>query len=185
MESSSFSTFLALFFLVNSLVHFIATFTVFDKAVGVDAKLKLVFLYFLGASAALVLMVFYANQSNWLSNSLGLVVMSLSLWLFLMTSKVHKRIKLTPIYSTNTPQHLVTDGPYGKIRHPFYTAYLLNYFGVALASANIWAFLIVVSLVIIYRQAALQEENKFSQSELHGEYQAYRNRAGLFLPKIT
>lgn len=184
METPILSVLIAIFFIGNSLTHVVATRTVFDKPDGVDVKLKLVSFYFLASSVALVLMIFFANQSSLLTNSLGLIASVISLWLFFSTSKVHKKIKLTPIYSTNKPNHLVTDGPYKKVRHPFYSSYLLNYAGAALASANIWAALIVISLAILYRQAALQEEKKFSQSDLDNEYLAYKQNTGLFIPKL-
>jgi protein-S-isoprenylcysteine O-methyltransferase Ste14 len=79
-------------------------------------------------------------------------------------------------------QQLVQTGPYAKIRHPIYTAYLLNYVGGGLMSSN-WVLTVVptalyagmVTLRIPQEEALLQET--FAE-----EFEAYRARTHRLLP---
>ena len=174
----------AVLFIVNSAVHYVATMRVFDKPVGVDWKLKLTMVFFTVSSVFLVVMIFLSSTTTVVTSLLGLLLMSASLLLFLATCKVHQDIKLTPIHSTNSPSHLVVNGPYGVIRHPFYTAYLLNYTGAALASVTPLSLLVLVGLVLVYRYAATQEEKKFNKSDFGECYHQYQRTTGLFLPRF-
>lgn len=82
------------------------------------------------------------------------------------------------------PDHfLVTTGPYAYIRHPFYTAMMLGWFGVELAFGS-FAFVIVVPLCFVaMRTSALQEEIHLSES-YPDAYPAYMRRTGRFVPWI-
>jgi protein-S-isoprenylcysteine O-methyltransferase Ste14 len=81
------------------------------------------------------------------------------------------------------PEHLVTEGPYAKIRHPFYTSYLLCLAGCVLAAPHL--VMVLVLGVVAYRLhgTAAREERRFLESEALGtRYGAYVRRTGRFLP---
>jgi len=81
-------------------------------------------------------------------------------------------------------QELIETGPYRWIRHPIYTAYLLNYIGGGLLSSNlVLTFVPFVMYAIMVSVRMGQEENILSQ--LFGErYEEYKGRTGRLMPKI-
>src|SRR5579862_2459676 len=51
----------------------------------------------------------------------GLMLYSAALGLFWWTIATHRRTPLSAAFSPDAPQHLVQQGPYNFVRHPFYT----------------------------------------------------------------
>jgi protein-S-isoprenylcysteine O-methyltransferase Ste14 len=90
---------------------------------------------------------------------------------------------LTAIGEDDLPVHLVRTGAYRFIRHPFYAAYTLFWFGGALASWSWGSLTSALVMLGLYLQAMRAEEAKFEASALAGEYRAYRRAAGLMWPK--
>lgn len=171
-------------FLLNSVIHYLATSRVFDRPDGAGKKLSYAMLAFITATVSLTVLALYAGSTSGLRFSVALILMAISLLLFLSTCRANIETKLTPIYSTNTPVHLVTKGPYRFIRHPFYSAYLLNYVGIAVVSSSIPALLAVALVYGIYHHATTVEEQKFSHSPLADDYALYKRKAGRFLPAL-
>ena len=94
------------------------------------------------------------------------------------------RIKpLAACFAQHEQLHLVQHGPYRFVRHPFYCSYLLAWIAGAVGTLSIWLALTAVVMFILYRTAAVNEENKFASSPLAGAYAAYRAATGRFLPK--
>lgn len=80
-------------------------------------------------------------------------------------------------------RRLVTDGPYGRSRHPMYTAYLVVFTGLLFISRDLLfggaGILVILSLMVLrkpYEERALAE--RFGR-----EYEEYRARVGAFVPK--
>ncbi len=90
---------------------------------------------------------------------------------------------LTPPFSEDLPEHVVTWGPYRWIRHPFYAAYLLAWLGGAVAGAQPALLLSVAVMGALYVRAARLEEAKFRVSTVALAYSAYRARTGMILPR--
>lgn len=82
----------------------------------------------------------------------------------------------------DTPHHLVTHGAYARIRHPFYSAFLLALVGAALSHPH-WATVgaALFGAVQLNRTAA-REEALIGASDLAAEYQVYVRRTGRFCP---
>ena len=78
---------------------------------------------------------------------------------------------------------IVQTGPYGRIRHPMYTANILIGLGITLTflSAVLWVPWIAVVL-FARRRAATEERLFLSSPRLRPGYDAYRARTGSFLP---
>ena len=116
---------------------------------------------------------------------LGISILSLSLLIFLWTAWTNRQVKLTPIYSQNEPQHLVQSGPYRFVRHPYYSAYLLSFVGGGILSGTTLSLPVFLLVLHIYVGAADQEEGKFLNSSFAETYRKYRERTGMFFPKLT
>ncbi len=105
-----------------------------------------------------------------------------SLGLFWWAIRTNSTARLSAVFSPDVPVHLVEDGPYRFIRHPFYCAYVLAWSAGLIGTARWWLLPTVVVMVIIYWQAAKAEEAKFSRSSLAEEYQRYRERTAWLVP---
>ena len=97
---------------------------------------------------------------------------------------VQQRGALRLAFDAENPDTLVMEGPYKYLRHPFYTSYLIFWVGWAIAIWSPWTLLPLAVLVSIYVVAAKGEEQKFSNSPLAAQYEAYRKRAGMFWPRL-
>lgn len=89
----------------------------------------------------------------------------------------------TLAYDTDMPSFLLMRGPYRYVRHPFYLAYVLFWFGTAIATHGLAGWLAPAIMTSLYLDAATREEKKFANSELATAYAQYRTRAGLFWPR--
>ncbi len=82
------------------------------------------------------------------------------------------------------PLHLVTYGPYSRIRHPFYTSYLLLFLA-AVALFPHWVTLGLLGYqVVTLNITAAGEERRLSASAVGQEYQSYMARTGRFVPRV-
>ncbi len=80
---------------------------------------------------------------------------------------------------------LVTRGPYARIRHPTYTAFLLLDGAVALLFLHVVLIVSFLVRVAIAEIRARREEELLASEEAFGErYQEYMARTGRFLPRL-
>ena len=79
---------------------------------------------------------------------------------------------------------LVESGPYRWIRHPIYTAYVMNYVGGGLVSANL--VLTFVPVLCFGAMIALRvgDEERTMMEAFGEEYEAYMRHTGRFLPRF-
>ena len=115
---------------------------------------------------------------------MGIVLEIISGILFVTAVKAATKIKLSLVFSKDTPTKLLNFGPYRWVRHPFYTSYLLCYAGAALGSQFWPSYAFTVLMIVIYIRAAKFEEAKFEGSPLADEYRVYRSNTWAFFPKI-
>jgi protein-S-isoprenylcysteine O-methyltransferase Ste14 len=78
--------------------------------------------------------------------------------------------------------HLVTTGPYARIRHPLYTAMCIWSTGVALVTAN-WIFVALAVMVVAGSCIRAPREEQMMIEQFGDEYREYIKRTGKFLPK--
>lgn len=78
--------------------------------------------------------------------------------------------------------HLVTSGPYARIRHPMYTGITGFGVGLALVSAN-WVFVALVALVVVGLLLRIPREEEMLIAEFGDEYRMYKQRTGSLLPR--
>lgn len=144
---------------------------------------KLVSVAVIGCALALTWTMAVADQPLALVLA-GLALQALSAALFWWAIAVSRAARLRFVFDADQPAGLLTDGPYGRIRHPFYTSYLLFWAGWSLASASPWASAIVAFFAFAYTAAAQEEERNFARSALAAEYARYRQVAGRFWPRM-
>jgi protein-S-isoprenylcysteine O-methyltransferase Ste14 len=78
---------------------------------------------------------------------------------------------------------LVTTGLYGWVRHPLYTAFLVEAVGISLLMANWFVAVTAGSLWTLLAMRTRQEERKLIE-RFGDEYQEYMRRVGRFLPRL-
>jgi protein-S-isoprenylcysteine O-methyltransferase Ste14 len=84
----------------------------------------------------------------------------------------------------DAPVTLVTYGPYARIRHPFYAAFILMLTGTAAALPHPATLLLLVLGTLQLQRTARREERLLLASPFGAEYAAYVLRTGRFLPRI-
>ncbi|HEV2418939.1 MAG TPA: methyltransferase [Terriglobia bacterium] len=95
---------------------------------------------------------------------------------------INRARRLSAAFSGDVPTHLVEDGPYRLIRHPFYCSYLLVWTAGVIGSGRLWLLATVAVMLGLYLRAAYIEERKFARCALASEYEALRGRTGLLTP---
>jgi protein-S-isoprenylcysteine O-methyltransferase Ste14 len=86
--------------------------------------------------------------------------------------------------NNDAPKQIVTWGAYKRIRHPFYTSFLVALFAALVAAPNLLTLFCLVYGFVILNMTANKEEIKLSQSAFGGEYVDYIKTTGRFVPKI-
>jgi protein-S-isoprenylcysteine O-methyltransferase Ste14 len=135
---------------------------------------------------AVAQMIVHLRTEDWEPSRVaaGLALCIVATWLFRATVQANLTQPLSVAGSQDLPQHLNQTGPYARIRHPYYCAYLCNWLGSGLASPHWWMLLPFVVMSWMYWRAAASEEMKFQRSALAEEYERYRARAGMFWPRF-
>lgn len=77
---------------------------------------------------------------------------------------------------------LVTQGPYGRVRHPMYTAIFGYMAGLSLAASN-WAVLLPRAVQMARLCARIPGEERMLAERFGEEYRAYAARSGRLLPR--
>lgn len=86
-------------------------------------------------------------------------------------------------HSQADPDALHQAGPYAFVRHPFYLAYCLFWFGTGVAAGGI-QWLVATPLIIWYFAIAKTEERRFLTTSMAASYTEYRCRTGMIVPKV-
>lgn len=137
------------------------------------------------ATTVIYVTLLWLGTQSWLVQLFGMVIELGSLALFWAAIRVSRAARLRLAFDAENPDSIVTEGPYKYLRHPFYTSYLIFWIGWAIATWSVWALLPLAALIAIYTVAAKDEERKFSNTPMAEAYAAYKQRAGLFWPRIT
>lgn len=85
---------------------------------------------------------------------------------------------------TKENQVLVETGPYRWIRHPIYTAYLMNYIGGGLLSSNLILTIVPATMYAILVAVRIGKEEEVLGERFGQEYIEYMERAGRLIPRI-
>lgn len=88
------------------------------------------------------------------------------------------------LYRAQRADVLATTGPYSRIRHPQYVAFVLVLFGFLLQWPTLLTVVMFPALVWMYGRLALREEREVCRA--HGEgYEAYARRVPRFVPRFS
>lgn len=130
--------------------------------------------------------ILYMNHARVYHFVAGLGLYSISLYLFSAAVTASNAHSLELFFSNRPqPKGLIDHGPYRLIRHPFYTSYMLAWVaGMVITNQPLLALTVVLNAAI-YFHAARTEEQSFAGSGLSEAYHQYRNRAGMFLPRLA
>ena len=85
------------------------------------------------------------------------------------------------LYQAQRAHRVAASGPYARIRHPQYVAFVLIMFGFLLQWPTIITVVMFPILVIVYARLARREEAEVA-AEFGAEYAAYRARTPALLP---
>ncbi|NDG74675.1 MAG: S-isoprenylcysteine methyltransferase [Synechococcaceae bacterium WB8_1B_136] len=89
---------------------------------------------------------------------------------------------LTPLPEPKPGAALITNGAYGRCRHPLYQAILISSLGVTLALGSLLHLALLLALVAVLGGKARREER--SLLALHPDYAAYRRSTPAILPGL-
>jgi protein-S-isoprenylcysteine O-methyltransferase Ste14 len=124
-----------------------------------------------------VLTVPFPNWLRWIGIALGCA----SFWFYAWAQATLGK-EWSPHLNMRENHHLVTTGPYARLRHPIYSAYIVFMTSLTLVSAN-WFFvaLLVVSVVVFVFRIPKEEQMMI---EVFGDdYKAYMQGTGGLVPK--
>ena len=124
-----------------------------------------------------VLSVPFPGWLRWVGFVLGLASLGFWAWTQVALGK-----EWSPQLQLREEHHLVTTGPYARVRHPLYTAMLGWGASVALVTAN-WVFIVLAVVAIVGLFARVPREEQMMIEEFGEEYKAYMQRTGRFFPK--
>jgi protein-S-isoprenylcysteine O-methyltransferase Ste14 len=93
---------------------------------------KVITVLVIATAVAFTLLIWLGQQPVWLM-LLGLALQLASAALFWRTVAASRTARLRFAFDPEGPRGLVTEGPYGYVRHPFYTSYLMFWTGWAIA----------------------------------------------------
>ena len=147
------------------------------RVVAFLLMLALLALYALNSPWIGALSISLPGWLRWVGFALGLV--SLGLWTWAQASLGKE---WSPQLQLREEHHLVTTGPYTRIRHPLYTAMIGYGTSLALVTAN-WIFVVLAVVMIAGLFARVPKEEQMMIKEFGEEYKAYMQRTGRFSPK--
>lgn len=80
---------------------------------------------------------------------------------------------------------IVTTGPFGLFRHPFYVSYMIAWWASTMLFGSVYMWITALYLTVFYVVSARKEEHLIMDSPQSEKYKIYQNNVGMFLPRIT
>lgn len=124
-----------------------------------------------------VLSVPFPNWLRWLGIGLGCASFILYIWALATLGK-----EWSPNLQTRKNHHLVTTGPYARMRHPLYSAYIIFMTSIALLTANCF-FIALLAVLIIVLVRRIPMEEKILVETFGEEYRIYMKKTKGLIPK--
>ncbi|MET0540206.1 MAG: isoprenylcysteine carboxylmethyltransferase family protein [Variovorax sp.] len=112
-----------------------------------------------------------------------LLAISLSLYEWARHTIIRRRFGIAG--SGHVPEALCDAGPYRFIRHPIYLGYMLAHLAVLAAIPHWVTAAIFAAVAAICAYWAIDDERALMASGLAADYASYRQRTGMFLPKLS
>ena len=83
------------------------------------------------------------------------------------------------------PPALCDAGPYRFVRHPFYLSYMVAFLAVAVAFPSFIVVGVCLLNIGLFVYMALDDERVLLVSPLGADYERYKLRVGMFVPRIA
>jgi protein-S-isoprenylcysteine O-methyltransferase Ste14 len=87
-------------------------------------------------------------------------------------------------WSGDVPEAVCEAGPYGYVRHPLYTSYILAFAAMLATVPSPWTLAIFAINLGLFVHAARDDERSIAASALAAKYAPYRQRVGMFFPRL-
>jgi len=87
-------------------------------------------------------------------------------------------------WSGDVPDAVCGAGPYAFVRHPVYLSYMLAFLAVPIAFPRLSTLAVFLFNVALFAHAACDDERSLAASELKSAYAAYKERTGMFIPRV-
>jgi protein-S-isoprenylcysteine O-methyltransferase Ste14 len=113
---------------------------------------------------------------RWLGFALGILSLAFMTW-----TQVTLDTQWSAQLQLREHHHLITTGPYARIRHPLYTSTLGWGVALSLLTAN-WIFVAVSVLAILGLFLRVPKEEQMMIEKFGDEYKAYMLRTGRYFP---
>lgn len=157
-------------------------------AIGQYPVIKVTLNLFFYATSALILWSIFSPETapgllyvNHDARLAGALIAASGSALFVM-AKLTLGQSYSPCFKSYAPKEIVTNGVYGWIRHPIYTANFLIFLGSFVISGSVVVLGMTVALGLIYRWTALKEERVLSK--VFPNYGVYQKQTGMFAPPV-
>jgi protein-S-isoprenylcysteine O-methyltransferase Ste14 len=115
---------------------------------------------------------------RWLGAVLGVAVAPLAFWVFRALGT-----NITDTVVVRERHNLVQTGPYRWVRHPLYVVFALMFLSLSLLTAS-WLITVMGLGVFALLRVRLPKEEAHLLGRYGGEYRAYMQRTGRFLPRL-
>jgi protein-S-isoprenylcysteine O-methyltransferase Ste14 len=114
----------------------------------------------------------------------GMLLSTASIFMIRSTLDAHREPLALWHQKDDEPRVLVTHGLYSRVRHPFYSSFIVALMGAALVVPHWLTAAAVGAGFLRLNQTAALEERKLLASGVGREYRAYLRRTGRFVPTL-
>jgi protein-S-isoprenylcysteine O-methyltransferase Ste14 len=148
------------------------------RVIGFFTLLVFLVMYILGAKWIDVFMFPLPDWLRWIGFAFGLATVVFWTWTQVtLDAQWSAQLQLTKDH------HLITIGPYARIRHPLYAGVFGWCVSLSILTAN-WIFVAVCALSVAGLLYRVPKEEQMMIEAFGGEYRAYMQRTGRFFPKF-
>jgi protein-S-isoprenylcysteine O-methyltransferase Ste14 len=148
------------------------------KKAGNPPDMKLSRVYKIISFISMPLWILAITYSIFLPLKLGTPWFAIGLIFYLLSLVMS--ISATIMFATTPINAPVTRGAYRYSRHPLYTAQVLIYFSVGIASAS-WIFLLIAVIWGVLLNISIEDEERYCLERYGLEYREYMNRTPRWL----
>ena len=148
------------------------------RVIGFFAVMIFLVMYFLGAKWIDVFMFTLPAWLRWVGFCIGVINVAFWTWTQVtLDTQWSAQLQLTKGH------HLITIGPYTRIRHPLYAGMFGWCVALSLLTAN-WIFVAVCVLFILGLLWRIPKEEQMMIEAFGDEYKKYMQRTGRLFPKL-
>ena len=177
-----------LFFLGGVFIHFLrAGALVFYSRDMSDEKGALIaeIAFLLGGTGTVWWLGLFYVQIHLANGIAAAVLLTASLALYEWARHTIRGRRFGVALGDHVPEEVCESGPYRLIRHPIYLAYQVAYLAAFVAMPHWITLGTLAASVALFTFAARSDEATIGNSALAANYTEYRQRAGMFWPKIS